>query len=69
MDRILNMVVRRYAWRFIGKGIETGMERMSRGGSADGRPADLTPEQRAHVAKGQRTVRQAMQVARRFGRF
>lgn len=69
MDRLLRMVARRYVWRFVGKGIDTGLERMSRGRTGDGRPADLTPEQRAHVAKGQRTSRQAMKLARRFGRF
>ena len=69
MDRLLNMVARRYIWRFVGKGVDTAMERMSRGRTADGRPAELTAEQRAHVAKGQRTVRQAVQLARRFARF
>jgi len=69
MDRIVNMIARRFVMRAVGKGIDTGMARMSRGRTADGRPADLTPKQRAHVGSNQRTTRQVMKLARRFGRF
>jgi hypothetical protein len=37
--------------------------------SHDGKPADITPEQRKQVQRTSRNARQAMRVARRLGRF
>lgn len=69
MDRMLSRIARRYLMRYIGKGINAGIEEVARRRNGGQTPADLHPDQRAQVARNQKTARQAMRVARRFGRF
>mgnify|MGYP003564325344 CR=1 FL=1 len=69
MDRIVNMIIRQVVSRAVGKGIDKGAEYMSARKSHDGKPADITPEQRKQVQRTSRNARQAMRVARRLGRF
>jgi hypothetical protein len=68
MDRILNIILRRAVRRIVGKGVDAGVERATRGG-ASGARAEPTRAQRDHVRKRQRSARQAMRLVRRFSRF
>lgn len=69
MDRIVNMFLRQVVTRVLNKGVDAGSEYLSARRSPDGRPADITPEQRAQVQRTSRNARQAMKIARRLGRF
>lgn len=69
MDRIVNMFLRQVMTRAMNKGIGAGSEYLSARRGPDGRPADITPEQRAQVQRTSRNARQAMKIARRLGRF
>ena len=69
MDRIANMIIRRVVNRVVGAGVDKGAEYLSARQNPDGKPSDITPEQRAQVQKTSRNARQAMRLARRLGRF
>ncbi|MBF9061288.1 hypothetical protein HKCCSP123_19075 [Rhodobacterales bacterium HKCCSP123] len=63
MDRILNMMIRRIIGRMVNRGVDAGIERMTRG------RGEATPEQQTQTRQSVGRTRQAMRVARRIGRF
>ena len=69
MDRMVNMILRRVVMRAVGTGIDKAAEYLSARRSPDGRPADISPEQRAQAMRAGRNARQAIRLARRLGRF
>jgi hypothetical protein len=63
MDRILNMVIRRVMGPLINRGMNAGIDRVTRGRE------DATPEQQAQARTTAKRTKEAMRLARRIGRF
>jgi hypothetical protein len=63
------MIIRRFAMRAVGKGVDKAAEYLSARRSPGGQAADITPAQRTQAQRTSRNARQAMRVARRLGRF
>ena len=64
MDRILNMIIRRFVGQLVNRGIRTGVERVARASAGDD-----TPEQQARARRTADQAQQAIRLARRVGRF
>jgi hypothetical protein len=57
------MIIRRVLNRVVGRGVDAGIDRMTRG------RADATPQQQAQANQTAKRAKQAMRVTRRIGRF
>jgi hypothetical protein len=64
MDRILTMIFRRVFGQLMNRGIDAGVNRMSRGSASE-----VTPAQQAQSRQTAQRTKQAMRLARRIGRF
>jgi len=64
MDRMLSMLIRRVIGQLMNRGIDAGITRATRGTGTQ-----ATPEQQARSRKTSQRAKQAMRLARRFGRF
>jgi hypothetical protein len=63
MDRILNMVIRQVIRQIVGKGMNAGIGRLTRGRD------EGTPAQQAKTRQTSDQAKGAMRLLRRFGRF
>ena len=69
-NRLFTMLLHQVVRRLLGRGIDAGIDRMTRGRGDGGtaHPGDRPPA-RTGGGKAARQTRQAMRLARRMGRF
>ncbi|RBI84073.1 hypothetical protein DRV85_13785 [Rhodosalinus halophilus] len=73
-NRIFDMMLRQVMRRLIGRGVNAGIDRMTRGGGQNDGEADGAGGKGRRASPGgarkhARTTKQAMRLARRIGRF
>lgn len=66
MNQIINMVIRMVTRRLVNMGINKGIDVAAKRGKAG---KALTPEQQQAAGAQSKRAKQAVRVARRFGRF
>lgn len=67
MDRILNMIIRRVVGRLVNKGMDVGMNAVSRNRTEGDQPSGQARRPKGASSVGQ--ARGLMRMARRLGRF
>ena len=68
-NRIFNMVLHQVMRRLIGRGVNAGIDRMTRGGARAEGEQDRSARPRSGKRQRAGSTKQAMRVARRMGRF